>query len=816
MDKKDWYCGGLLVLCALFSFYIRIVRPWKNIMLATYVNYGCNDPWYNMRLVFNTLAHFPQRIFYEPFTTYPNGTNVPFAPLFDYLLTWIVWLVGRGDPMTTLGTRGIETVSAIYPGVIGVLIIIPTYFIAKVVWNRRAGILAAALIAVLPGQFYTRSMLGFVDHDVMAMLLIACAMFFAVKALQKATETELTVTKSGFMLGFHGREWKHHPMVYSAIAGVLLGLGYLAWTGTVLLGTFILLLYAVIQFIVAHLEKRNTDYIFIAFAPALLIPCLFALPAARVYALSDIHVYAPIIAFVIVLVMMVVSRVMTSKGFDTKTYPIAILFTGACAFVAVKVLAPSVYATLGYNFAIFSPTVSQLTIAEVHPMTIFRTASGHPGAYQWFSTAFFFAFAGYAWLAYEFVANRRDTDLFIFVWGMTTLAFCVVMNRFAAFYALNVALLCGFIGDRVIQRGYPKLQPEKRVKGKKLPKKAAAPNKAEVVLVTSMLICAMVVPAFAVSWKTSAEVGGNAPYDWWESLNWLKANSPELELDYYGYYERGNSSFTYPAGTYSVISWWDYGHWITYISHRIPVANPFQHGIGGPYQSYRLGVAEFFCTPNESRANEIADHFDGRYVVTDFMMADAFNAYYNKFGAMTVWNGDTDGYYTQVQQRTVPSQKYFHTMVARLHILDGCGAALTETDYVEPLEHYRLVHESPSTILQIAGDNIQFVKVFEYVPGALIRGRAAPDSILSLNTTVKTNKGREYEYAQNLIVDETGNYEFCVPYSTEASEGVQIIGTPYILRRGIIDGSNVTFDAAIEIHVMNEGVVEGKEIRVQV
>ena len=30
------------------------------------------------------------------------------------------------------------------------------------------------------------------------------------------------------------------------------------------------------------------------------------------------------------------------------------------------------------------------------------------------------------------------------------------------------------------------------------------------------------------------------------------------------------------------MSWWDYGHLITYIAKRIPNANPFQAGVAGP------------------------------------------------------------------------------------------------------------------------------------------------------------------------------------------------------------------------------------------
>ncbi|GAI14766.1 unnamed protein product, partial [marine sediment metagenome] len=36
--------------------------------------------------------------------------------------------------------------------------------------------------------------------------------------------------------------------------------------------------------------------------------------------------------------------------------------------------------------------------------------------------------------------------------------------------------------------------------------------------------------------------------------------------------------YEYPESSYSVMSWWDYGHWITRIAHRIPISNPFQQG----------------------------------------------------------------------------------------------------------------------------------------------------------------------------------------------------------------------------------------------
>jgi hypothetical protein len=220
--------------------------------------------------------------------------------------------------------------------------------------------------------------------------------------------------------------------------------------------------------------------------------------------------------------------------------------------------------------------------------------------------------------------------------------------------------------------------------------------------------------------KTGPLPEGSANYDWYEALSWIKENTPDPCVDYYVSFPRDK---TYPESAYSVMSWCDYGNWITCIAHRIPVANNINSK-----QTNSQVAATFFITSNESEANEIADAFDVRYVVSDFPMADAFNAFYNKFGVMTVWFGDTEGYYTQVDTYDgpllAPSTKYFSTMVARLHIFDGRSVALSEEFYLEPLRHYRHIHESPITILIMGGQAIKYVKVFEYVKGVRIKGTA--------------------------------------------------------------------------------------------
>src|SRR5512145_68159 len=112
--------------------------------------------------------------------------------------------------------------------------------------------------------------------------------------------------------------------------------------------------------------------------------------------------------------------------------------------------------------------------------------------------------------------------------------------------------------------------------------------------------------------------------DWKESLAWMGNNTPETGVDYLRIYEP--ATFRYPEQSYGVMSWWDYGHMITYIAQRIPNANPFQQGVGGPG-----GAAAFFMAESEESATGILDTLGTRYVITDIEMDTT------KFPAMATW-----------------------------------------------------------------------------------------------------------------------------------------------------------------------------------
>ena len=895
IEKTSLICGLTLVLLFCLSLYIRVAIPYNIVFNDTFVRFGGYDPWYNIRLVENTLHHFPHRIYFDPFTAYPQGTYNPFGtPLFDLSLAFIVWAVGLGNPFAILTRSMIEEIWAWYPAVLAALTIFPVYFIGKGLYNRGAGLLSAALIAILPGQFLIRSLLGFTDHHAMETLFSTIAMLFLILALKSARENGITF--QSFLGG--DRSSLKKPIVYSIISGVFLGSYFLAWLGAPL---FILILctYAVVQHVADHLREKDSDYLCIVCVPVFIVPLAMIAPALSFGFLSEIHKWSLLLAIFVPPVLTALSLLIRKAKIKPYWYPIVVILAIAAIFSLLWFFYPSLCSAIVEQLRyVFFPSESSKTIIEARPME-------WANIWAWFTTTFFLAFVALAWIGYNIWRKWRAEEILLFVWCAIMLFACFGQGRFSTYYAINVAILCGFLSWEIIElvafrgaeKGVSDMKEskgpleEKRVdaiKGKrrrktiKIQKSDEIKNKkflrADVIL--TFIVILIVVFFFPLNESlTTAKLGSGGPReDWYESLSWMRWNTPDTGVDFYALYP---DDYTYPESAYSVMSWWDYGNWITYIAHRIPVANNFQQGIGGPNSP---GAAIFFIAKNESVANEVADAFDVRYVVSAFPMVDTMASYQDLYGAMTFWANDTTGRYTldQTEGRSLFElrEEYYKTMVTKLHMFDGSetqfkGGYLGKSSILvirpfqtKPLQHYRLVHESstymvPHAILNVKTDDLQawecyvgsnytmaerlayelrhgftdpeyqdmarwtppfvspmsFVKVFEYVKGAKIEGRAPSGAIVEIATNITTNQGREFRYSQ--IAMPNGTYEFVVPYSTEGPierdgyTNFDVLAAPYVIRIGHIENETIVWDTRqVVVEITEEEVMEGKTVRV--
>jgi len=759
-----------IILAVFFgiALYLRVYLPYDQVFVGDWIKFTGVDAYYHMRLVDNLVYNFPHRISFDPYVFYPHGGSWSSMPFFDWLLSGIILLISWGSPTQ----HTVDVVGVYFPAVLGALTVIPVYFIGKELFNRWAGVISAGLIALLPGEFLGRSILGFTDHHVAETLFSTIAILFLILAIKSARQIQLTFNQ------LKCRDWAAitKPLLYSLLAGSFLGIYILTWIGG-LLFVFIIFVYFIIQFTIDHLRGRSTDYLCLIGVTTFLISLLMFLPVSR----EIVCLASLIIALLSLLVLSGISRLLASKKIKPAYYPLILIGLSLAGLALLCVINPSLLKSMLGEFRIFNPGGFVLTVLEVRPLLFSGGNFSLSVAWENFTTGFFLSFMSLGILIYLIIKRgEADKTLFI-VWSLVILAATLGQRRFGYYFAVNVALLTGYLSWRILEfAGIRKLAAEpaetlkaaKRKKGK--PKKAKkgtslTTSHINVALAAIVLFFLIFFPNIKPAIAT-AKAARFAPSDaWCESLSWLKENTPEPFGSpdfYYELYEPPppGETYKYPESAYGVMAWWDYGHWITRIAHRQPNHDPGT--------SWSPEVARCFIAQDEASSFEIINKLGSRYIIIDGATATT------KFHAVATFADRSeeefcDVYYQRQEGRLVPVQlfypEYYRSLVVRLYNFDGdkvtpgnCTVIsyqekvsregvrykeisslrsfatyeevvaytskqksgnykiVSPNPFISPvplegLKHYKLIHSSENCIMEPNVGMISEVKIFEYI-----------------------------------------------------------------------------------------------------
>ena len=320
------------------------------------------------------------------------------------------------------------------------------------------------------------------------------------------------------------------------------------------------------------------------------------------------------------------------------------------------------------------------------------------GAFKSYNWGILLAAGGFIYLLYRVWKHEEPGALFVLIWSALMIFATIQHVRWEYYVAANIALLAAvFVGWAVnfAEKDLKQLIGAKSTepvgdtpakKGKKTAAKATAgPDwiKVGIVAIVAIIAIAFVATSAATAVQTGENYGkyGGTEKDWISEATWMSTGTPETGIDYLTIYER--DGFSYPEESYGVMSWWDYGHYITTIAERIPNSNPFQAGSAGEY-----GAAAVLTSTDESAVMEKLDYLGTRYVMTDYQMAGG------KFGAMAIWNDsvaqlspyfymllqNNNGQLSGVQAYT---PEYYNTLTVRLQYYDGSMTAPGDIAVVE-------------------------------------------------------------------------------------------------------------------------------------
>jgi len=514
-----------IVLLIIFgiALALRIWLPYDSIYTENGVRFMGADPWYYMRLVENLIHNFPHRIFFDPYALYPGGSNIGIPPFFLMLLGSTTWVIGLGSPSEYI----VETVGAYFPAILGAMVTIPVYFIGRELFNRNVGLLSAGLIAILPGQFLLRSLLGFTDHHIAEVLFSTTAALFLILAIKRAKENEISFSH----IRSSDRGYLKKPLIYALLAGLALGIYLLSWIGA-LLFVFIIFAYMIVQYIIDHLRGRSTDYLCIIGVPIFLIPLIMVIPFSSLSTYGgELVIPSLTIAVLALLVLSGVSWLMSRRKMKRAYYPLALVCLGLAGVGILYAIDPDMFRSMMDKFVtVFTPSETATTIGEARSLLslegLFITVSN-------FGANFFIALTALGLIIYSGIKERslQSTLTFLVVWTLIMLLAMLGQNRFAYYFAVNVALLTGFLCWRVLERSWSRSH-FRAWRG---------------VTVLAMIVFVIIfAPNILLSSKFREPPVPNEA--WYSSLVWMRENTPDPFGDpefYYELYDRPPAGESY-------------------------------------------------------------------------------------------------------------------------------------------------------------------------------------------------------------------------------------------------------------------------------
>ena len=843
IDLKNRRTQVIILLVALFSFFALWLRllPMLNMgNTDVLMMVASDDPLYNLRQVEQILANFPNYAWFEPMTLFPTGQPVPWGPLFPTIIATICLITGGATRPEIIST------GLLVPPIMGAMIVVIMYFVGKICGDWKTGLLASGFTAVVSGQFFYRSFYGYMDHHIAEVLFstIFCLLYMYAIYSEKDTKIELKNISS-----------YKTTLLLAGLTGIAYLLGLFVMP-TMIIFAMIVGIFTIIQFIIDVYRGRTSEYLLvintIIFAMAIIGLLAYGFKSSGVslifYSIGHVYAYLALIGGTVFLYG--VAHFVKEKVWYY--YPVILIGTGIVFSLVLYFVTPLIYDMfINSFFAFFGQAAVTNTVQEARGWT-------QSLAWMTFNYGLILMVGGALVMLYNNVKDEHPHQIFALVWSLIMLVSTWQHVRYEYYLAVNVALLSAVCVSFAFERGLPDIRrlatsissdtetPEankgkeespRSKKQKKLQKKESGSSHTDFLAIALVILTVGLGILFAytsasLSYSNAASDAIRMNPDWRESLDWMANNTPDIGVNYFTIYNP--DTFKYPPEAYGIMSWWDYGHMITYIAKRIPNANPFQAGVVGP-----TGSANYFMSISEDAGNQVLDRAGTRYVITDIEMDTG------KFWAMATWyntsvaanpyqmtlltpaNNNLNSY----ESVLLNTQLYYLTMISRLHNFDGSLTIPSTSYYIEyadptitkvtlpvitgaealnaseaitraaeynlkapegyhaealspvitlpvetvpALRHYRLVHESPNNVFNSDTIDLKYVKVFEYVNGAHIKGEGI------IEVPVISNTGRKFTYRQMSL-----NGEFIVPYSTNGNPyGVKTTGKYRVISTG--------------------------------
>jgi len=447
-DEEPWLRRHWSTLAALLVVFGIAM------FLRTYFVYGAaipdrlysggSDSFYHDAIIRHAYATGHQLTF-DPLLNYPLGLTNPRPPLFQWWTLLSGYVISPAFPSAWSAiTYSFILTTALF----GSLTVFPLYALVKEAFDRRAGLIAAFLLAVSPGHLQ-RSVASNADHDAFVLFFVVTGYFFFFRALATMNEKRWveswkkpSAIRSGIALFFRENQV---PVLYSLLASFCIAAVALTWQGWAY-APIILLVYFVFQLFFHRIRNKDTLGITVAFGITMGVALLVSAPwyvqmnQVKVWFDVPAYLFAAAIAFAVLFTV-------------TRDLPWAIVIPTVLGLSAIAlgigaILNPALANAFVSGAGYFVQTKLYETIAEAQAPPLSQIIL----AFGW--GTYFLSWGALGYLLWQFVTGRRTQTAYLFfvVWTLAAIIMAQAAARFIFNASPAFAASAGFAIGLIIQR----------------------------------------------------------------------------------------------------------------------------------------------------------------------------------------------------------------------------------------------------------------------------------------------------------------------------------------------------------------------------
>ena len=440
--SANWGTMVMLLLIFVLALFVRAYYGYSMAIDNGYIVSGGSDSYYWRRII-DFHVGTGHQLYWDDLSNYPDGIRNPRPPFFSMMIA-VPAVLAQGLFSSLDDSVGWFFIwsTAFW----GAATVIPTYFMGKEAFGRRAGLVAAFFLAIMPSHVQ-RSVASEADHDSFLLFFIVLTFYFLLKAVKTQQHRKwvenwksIASIKAGFKDYFAN---SRTPVLYSMMAGVAYAGLIMAWVGFAYV-TVIILAYYLIQILLNKFKNFDSMSVTIIIAIALGLGFILSFPVYYYQSLIPVRFDVPVYLFLAAIVfggLFVITRDLPW----TVALP-AIGAIAAVAIVGISVFDPALGQAILSGQGYFVKSKLYSTIAEARAPVFSELALSFG------MVTFFLSLAGLLWAIIKIPKKAVAEYIFMVVWLGASIFMAISAGRFMFNAAPAFSISAGWVTVIIIER----------------------------------------------------------------------------------------------------------------------------------------------------------------------------------------------------------------------------------------------------------------------------------------------------------------------------------------------------------------------------